>query len=111
MSAICLDEKVEPARRGSGANRDWLRALQKTAHVEDDPRRILAIEFDDVAALRGDAAALISEHESFSFGELAARSNQYARSDQHGGATRRAARPEKTDGSARSSWGLGPRKR
>jgi hypothetical protein len=28
-----------------------------------------------------------------------------------GGATRRAARPEKTDGSARSSWGLAPRKR
>src|ERR1039457_2374161 len=32
-------------------------------------------------------------------------------SDQLGGATRRAARPEKTDGSARGSWGLGPRKR
>ena len=32
-------------------------------------------------------------------------------SDQLGGATRGAARPEKTDGSARSSWGLGPRKR
>jgi len=26
--------------------------------------------------------------------------------DQPGGATRRAARPEKTDGSARGSWGL-----
>ena len=79
MSAICLDEKVEPARRGSGANKDWLRALQKTAHVEDDPRRILPIEFDDVAAMRGDATALISEQESFSFSELVARSNRYAR--------------------------------
>ena len=31
-------------------------------------------------------------------------------SDQPGGATRKAARPEKTDGSARVSWGLGLRK-
>ena len=32
-------------------------------------------------------------------------------SDERGGATRWAARPEKTDGSARGSRGLGPRKR
>jgi hypothetical protein len=31
--------------------------------------------------------------------------------DQRVGVTRSATRPEKTDGSARSSWGLGPRKR
>ena len=31
-------------------------------------------------------------------------------SDQPGGVTRKAARPEKTDGSARVSWGLGLRK-
>jgi hypothetical protein len=32
-------------------------------------------------------------------------------SDQPAGQPDRAARPEKTDGSARGSWGLGPRKR
>ena len=69
----------EPGRSGSGANKDWLRALQRTARIEDDPGRILAVEFDSIAATCGEAPALISDRESFTFSELAQRSNQYAR--------------------------------
>ena len=61
------------------ANKDWLRALQKTARIEDDPSRILPVEFDDIAATYGDAPALISERESYSFCDLMERSNRYAR--------------------------------
>lgn len=61
------------------ANKDWLRALQRTARIEDDPNRILAVEFDDAASAHGDAPALISGHESYSFRELMERSNRYAR--------------------------------
>ena len=60
-------------------NKDWLRAFQNTARIEDDRARILPLEFDDVASMRGDAPALISERESFTFRQLMERSNQYAR--------------------------------
>ncbi len=66
-----------PAHRS--ANKDWLRALEKTARIEDHPSRALADEFDDIAAARGEAPALISEAETYSFRELKERSNRYAR--------------------------------
>jgi fatty-acyl-CoA synthase len=61
------------------ANKDWLRALEKTARIEGNPSRTLAHEFDDLAAAKGDAPALISEHETYSFRDLMERSNRYAR--------------------------------
>jgi len=61
------------------ANKDWLRALEKTARIEVDPSCTLADEFDDVAAAQSDAPALISEHETYSFRDLKERSNRYAR--------------------------------
>ena len=74
-------EAVLPLSHSShrSANKDWLRALQKTARIEDDPSRILPVEFDDIAAAYGDAPALISERESYSFRDLMERSNRYAR--------------------------------
>jgi len=79
MSADVLSDKIDPVFRGRSANRDWLRALQKTARIEHDQSRILAVEFDDVVATHGDAPALICEHESYSFRDLMERSNRYAR--------------------------------
>ncbi|HXW72833.1 MAG TPA: long-chain-acyl-CoA synthetase [Methylocella sp.] len=61
------------------ANKDWLRALERTGRIEANPGRTLAAELDDIAAQNAAAPALLSEHESFSFGELAERSNRYAR--------------------------------
>lgn len=67
------------APRKKSANRDWLRALQSIATIEKDSSRLLADVFDAVASARKDAPALFSDHESFSFQELVARSNRYAR--------------------------------
>jgi len=58
--------------------RDWLRALKLTSAIEKDSRRTLAVAFDDVAHARGDAPALYSERENYSFLELAQRSLRYA---------------------------------
>jgi fatty-acyl-CoA synthase len=79
MNTVPSIDKAEPVRRDSGVNKDWLRAFQRTARIEDDPGRILPLEFDDIASTRGDAPALMSEHESFTFRELMERSNRYAR--------------------------------
>jgi len=79
MNRIFPIDKAAPAPPQSRVNKDWLRAFQNTARIEDDPSHFLALEFDDVATMRGDAPALISERESFTFRELMERSNQYAR--------------------------------
>ncbi len=68
-----------PASGGRSVNRDWLRALQKTAKIGEDPHRILPLAYDEVARERGGTPALISDHEMFSHRELAARSLRYAR--------------------------------
>jgi fatty-acyl-CoA synthase len=73
-----MDLAGQPPRH-RGVNKDWLRALQMTSRIEEAPRRTLAVAFDDVAAMRGDAAALLSARENFSFRELAERANRYAR--------------------------------
>lgn len=67
------------ARSARSSNADWLRALQAVAPIEKQPNRVLADAFDNLAAARPDAPALIDDHETLSFGELAARSNRYAR--------------------------------
>jgi fatty-acyl-CoA synthase len=56
----------------------WLRALELTAPIAKSPARILSHVIDDVAASRGDAPALFSDHECLSFGALARRSRCYA---------------------------------
>lgn len=71
------ERRAEP--RAFSANKDWLRALQRTARIEQDPCRILAVAFDEIAAERGDAIALLSDAENFTFRELAQRSLRYAR--------------------------------
>ncbi|HTV33814.1 MAG TPA: long-chain-acyl-CoA synthetase [Methylocella sp.] len=60
-------------------NKDWLRALSRTASIENNPSRLLADEFDEISFERREALALISKRESFTFSELEARSNRYAR--------------------------------
>jgi fatty-acyl-CoA synthase len=61
---------------GSG---DWLRALEAVAPIAAKPRRTLPVVIGEMAKLRGDAVALISHQETFSYRELAARMNRYAR--------------------------------
>jgi len=58
----------------------------------------------------GSEAATIERVRNSLLVECPCADNVWGLSDQPGGVTRQAARPEKTDGSARGSWGLGLRK-
>jgi len=61
------------------ANKDWLRALQRTAPIEQNRNRILPVVFDEVVAARGQATAVIDEAESLSFLQFSERANRYSR--------------------------------
>ena len=56
-----------------------MRALQSVAQVDKPPIGPLSAHFDPIAEARPDAPALISDQESYSFSQLADRSNRYAR--------------------------------
>src|SRR5688572_20522180 len=59
--------------------REALRALRMTTHIARNPTRVFPQVIEELAEKYGDAPALISERESFTYRELAARSNRYAR--------------------------------
>jgi fatty-acyl-CoA synthase len=68
-----------PKPQNASAAKDWLRALERTARISRDPGRILPLVIEELAGQYGDAAALVSDRETFSFRTLAERTNQYAR--------------------------------
>ncbi|HVN02203.1 MAG TPA: long-chain-acyl-CoA synthetase [Caulobacteraceae bacterium] len=76
MTTTTLERPPTPR---PSANKDWLRALELTARIEKAPARILPVVIDELAARMGDAPALLSDRERFTFGELADRSRRYAR--------------------------------
>jgi fatty-acyl-CoA synthase len=78
MTTATLDRLREPPPKTS-ANKDWLRALAMTAGLDKAPARTLPTVIDELAARLGDAPALLSDRERFSFRELAERSRRYAR--------------------------------
>ncbi len=75
--------EAERASRADGrkdtALRDWVRALEATAPIATDPRRILPCIIEELAPTRGDSLALISADESLTYRALAARINRFAR--------------------------------
>ena len=64
---------------GASATRAWLRALERTAPIARNRGRILQTVIAEVAARQGNAPALLSDRECFTYNDLAARSNRYAR--------------------------------
>jgi fatty-acyl-CoA synthase len=68
-----------PAERRSTPARDWMRALEATAHIGDEPTRTLPAVIGELARRFGDKTALLSDRETMSFSELAQRMNRYAR--------------------------------
>ncbi len=64
---------------GGPAQRAWLSALELTTRATRDPLRTLPCALAEGAELHGERPALIGEEESYSFRQLAARINQYAR--------------------------------
>ena len=77
------DETSGPANSAaavkSAANKDWLRALQRIAPIEQDQSHILSAAFDEVVAARGPEVAVIDDRESLSFTQFAERANRYSR--------------------------------
>ena len=77
-----MNEVATPAHNDDPAAtpaRAWLRALETTAQATHNPERILPSAVMEWARKYGDATALLSDHESFSFCMLEARMNQYSR--------------------------------
>jgi fatty-acyl-CoA synthase len=60
------------------AREAWMRALQRTAAIEEDPNLTLPVLIERQALAFKTAPALMSREGSLNYGELAARSNQYA---------------------------------
>ena len=57
----------------------WLRALELTAPLTRDRFRTLPTVIQEASVRFGEAPALLSERESFTYAQLAARANKYAR--------------------------------
>src|ERR671930_841578 len=70
---------ARPAGRKTSAAQAWSRALELTAPIASNPRRILSTVIEDRAGRIGDAPALLSDGECLTYAGLAARSNRYAR--------------------------------
>jgi fatty-acyl-CoA synthase len=72
MKTLQLATNPSPAKM-------WLRALELTAPIPDNPNRIFPNVVEELAEKFGGAPALLAEGEVLSYRELAERSNQYAR--------------------------------
>src|SRR5918999_3430801 len=56
-----------------------LRALRMTTPIAKTPTRVFPVVIDELAAKHGDAPALISDRERFTYRTLSERANRYAR--------------------------------
>jgi fatty-acyl-CoA synthase len=72
-------ETIPGVRADGSAAKSWLRALELTASIPRNCGRVLPTLIEDLAAKSGHAPALLSDRECFTYQELVARSNQYAR--------------------------------
>ena len=66
-------------RPRNAAARSWQRALELTAPIGRDPSRTFPVVVDEMATRLGEAPALLSDRQSLSYRELAARADHYAR--------------------------------
>jgi fatty-acyl-CoA synthase len=69
---LCRPRETSPAKH-------WLRALERTAAISRNPHRVLPLVIDELANQFPDTPALLSDHESLTFRQIAERSSQYAR--------------------------------
>jgi fatty-acyl-CoA synthase len=78
-------ERHDTLAAGISPAKGWLRALELTANIAANRNRTLANVLEEMAQRMGDAPALLSERECFTYNELAQRTNQYARWALHQG--------------------------
>jgi fatty-acyl-CoA synthase len=79
MSVLALDRTAPGPDGGESAAKAWLRALAATAPIAAHPTRTLPALMEELAQTYGDAPALLSDRETLTYRELAARANRYAR--------------------------------
>ena len=79
MSVLELERTAPRREGGDSAAKAWLRALAATAPIAAHPQRTLPAVIEELADSFGDAPALLSERETLTYRELAARANRYAR--------------------------------
>jgi fatty-acyl-CoA synthase len=79
MALIETERATRVDAGGDTALRDWVRALEATAPIAAEPRRLLPGIIEELARTQPDAPALLSAAESLSYGALAARQARYAR--------------------------------
>jgi len=75
--ATTSSAKTSPAK--PSAAKTWLKAIDLTSRIEAAPSRLFADVVEDWAGRQPDRPALICETETFTYGQLAGRINQYAR--------------------------------
>jgi fatty-acyl-CoA synthase len=68
-----------PRQAKPSAAKSWLKAIELTSRIEADPNRLFADIIEDHAARQPDRPSLLSEMETVSYAQLAARINRYAR--------------------------------
>src|SRR5881296_2338619 len=73
------DAPATPAGNNRSAAKAWLRALELTAPIANNPHRIFSTVIDELAEKFGEAPALLSDRECLTYRALAERSNRYAR--------------------------------
>ncbi|MBR1269787.1 long-chain-acyl-CoA synthetase [Bradyrhizobium sp. AUGA SZCCT0222] len=71
-------ESGDPRRRPS-ATKAWLKAIELTSRIEAEPQRLFADVVEEWAKRQPERPALLSDRQSFTYGELSARISQYAR--------------------------------
>jgi len=76
-----VDGVIARATAGNGpsAVAPWLRALELTKPIADRPERVLPVIVDELEERFGEALALLSERECFTFRALAQRARRYSR--------------------------------
>src|ERR1700744_1645098 len=68
-----------PKQAKPSAAKSWLKAIERTSRIENDPRRLFADIVEDFAARQPLHPALLSDTVTLSYAELAQRINRYAR--------------------------------
>src|SRR5271155_4472057 len=72
-------QTIVPVSTATSTAKCWSRALELTAPIHRNRERVMSTVIEELAARCGDAPALLSDREQFSYRALAHRSNQYAR--------------------------------
>ncbi|MBV9221526.1 MAG: long-chain-acyl-CoA synthetase, partial [Methylobacteriaceae bacterium] len=79
MSVVELDRRAGAPRTRQSPLDSWVRALELTSRIGEDPWRTFPSVIEELADRFGEAPALLSDRECFSFRALAERSNRYSR--------------------------------